>query len=270
LSPTAWENVAFWSVVWSNAGLFAATIILIVGLLGEYNDPESSRAVRVRWSFTKFEYMVVLGVAGELLFNGLIFASSMTLEVLHSTEVAQINRIASEAYKVGNTARENAAFAFGRAVFAELNAGEAYKIAGEAIERIESLRRENTILIGRLHGIDVLTGERDMNDAERARLKASLKGRKHEITVVTVNDLEANRYAVKIIAALSAAGAIVKIENTGSLPESGVVVCVNDRDDVRVANALNLAGIVIRRVNQKDKNRPETCDRPPNSTPPGA
>lgn len=270
-------------MILSFVGVFISSAILIWGLVGEYKDPHSSVMITLgAWSLRKFPLLVIIGVAGELVFNTISFVSSITLDVWHSAEVTQINSVASEAYKVGNMARENAAGALGRAVTAEFGATAAYRKASEAYERaakvnerakdteleVENLKKENTVLTGRLHDIDILTGDRDMNEAERGRLKNSLKGRRHEITVVMIDDREAHEYAKKIIAALNAAGAVVKIESARSSPETGVVVCENNREDLRIANALNVAGIVIRRLNQKVKKGPELCDHSPDSAPP--
>ena len=95
------EPVAYWGLIGSNLGLLAFAAVLVIGLIGEYRKPAA-------WSVKTFELLVIIGVVGELVFDGLIFASSLTLDAVHSAELATANKIASAGYKTGTENQERA------------------------------------------------------------------------------------------------------------------------------------------------------------------
>ena len=104
-----WENVLWGAMIVSFVGVFASAIILIRGLVGEYKDPHSAVMITVgAWVLRKYPLLVIIGVAGELLFNTVSFVASITLDVWHSAELAKANQIASAAYKAGNENQERA------------------------------------------------------------------------------------------------------------------------------------------------------------------
>jgi hypothetical protein len=68
------ENVMFWGLIASNFGLLAATIVVIVGLVGEYTNPHDTRVIMIGpVSLKRFPFLVIIGVVGELIFDGAIF-----------------------------------------------------------------------------------------------------------------------------------------------------------------------------------------------------
>jgi hypothetical protein len=78
-------------------GLFLTTLMVVVGLLGEYKESEWwKRNVRV------FEILVVLGVAGEMITETGAFWYSLRLQGIEESEIASAQRTANEsALKAG-------------------------------------------------------------------------------------------------------------------------------------------------------------------------
>jgi hypothetical protein len=76
----------------SEVALLLFGVLLVVGLVGEYSE-------LARWKrFVKtFELFVILGVAGELVADGAIFALSAHLQTLSDLEVARLNNAAESA-----------------------------------------------------------------------------------------------------------------------------------------------------------------------------
>lgn len=77
---------------WSEVVLLLFGVVLVVGLVGEYR--ESARFKR--W-IKVFEFMVIIGVAGELLADGSIFLFSARLETIAEEEISESNVKAAQA-----------------------------------------------------------------------------------------------------------------------------------------------------------------------------
>jgi hypothetical protein len=76
----------------SEALLLAFGVLLVIGLVGEYSKSERWKA-HVR----KFEMMVIIGVAGELVADGGIFLFSAHLQTISESDVASLNKEAGVA-----------------------------------------------------------------------------------------------------------------------------------------------------------------------------
>jgi hypothetical protein len=98
-TTSAWLNI-------SEGVLLLFGVLLVVGLLGEYS--ESTRLKK--WS-KAFNWMVIIGVSGELIADGGIFLFSKHLQTISDAEVAKFNIEAGEARKLAGEAVERAASA---------------------------------------------------------------------------------------------------------------------------------------------------------------
>ena len=257
MSFDIWENILWGVLIVSFVGIFVSTAILIWGLVGEYKDPRSSAKIEIGGrSLKKFPLLVIIGVAGELLFNTTTFVSSITLDVLHSTEVAQANKIASAAYKVGNEAVERA-----ETLALEVEILKAKNLEFEDKNQIlqKNLDQSHADLLAALR---TMTGDRDMNPADRDKLNSSLKNKRYGITLVMVELREPRRYGLIIRDALEDAGAVVKLEEEKTSRFTGVLVCEKNARDSALRKALNRAGIEAKSINQKTEDRPAFCDSP--------
>jgi hypothetical protein len=90
----------------SEVALLLFGLLLVVGLVGEGAKTAKWKA-RVR----AFELMVICGVAGELIADGGIFLFSRHLQTISDAEVAKFNNEAGEARKLAGEAVERAATA---------------------------------------------------------------------------------------------------------------------------------------------------------------
>jgi hypothetical protein len=78
----------------SEVALFLFGVVLILGLLGKYQRSEYwKKRVKI------FEWMVIIGVAGELWADGAILMFSGQLQTLSELEIARLNRDAAIANK---------------------------------------------------------------------------------------------------------------------------------------------------------------------------
>ncbi len=264
MSLESWEYWAFWVLVWSNGGLFVATIVLIVGLVGEYFDPDSSIMMRLgRRSFKKYPFLVIAGVSGELLFNGLIFGSSLTLEVLHSDEVARLKVIAStanaqaaEAFKTGSIARA---------------IGNAAEVRADALAvELEDLKSKNLEQAKQIIDLEIRFGVRlaplESRKIDFDALSETTRGlsRSLKFTIIRLNDSEPRSYANDLVASLSRLNFDAKPEDlNGSSPLTDVIVCGNDKGVIRVQQAFVKARIEAKFLAPSDKEWPSFCNRPP-------
>jgi hypothetical protein len=188
-------NVEFW-----DTAAYIALFAVFFGVAGEYiaqftgwlKDALSKEKLAKASTL-----LLVAGLGAEMVTHPMTDANSGVVTDF-------LNKQAAQAYREGNTARTETA--------------EATKETAKINERakslelaVEALKKENSVLTGRLHGIDILTGDRHLNADERGNLNAILKGHTYEITIVTIDLLEAQSFAAELIAALNGAGAIVKI-----------------------------------------------------------
>jgi hypothetical protein len=91
------------SLNWSEIALLVFGALLVAGLVGEYRTPEQSQ-----W-YKRFEMFVIIGVLGELLADGAIFAFTSRLETLNALEVAALNQEAAKANDRAGQAVDRAA-----------------------------------------------------------------------------------------------------------------------------------------------------------------
>lgn len=147
---------------WADFGLHASEIGLLIfaaiilgGLYGEYRK-------KARWKGLSdfFELLVVIGVAGELVFDGLIFGFSGRLEVLQDAAVVAAQGEAANAYEQARkanlqavaanigaeTASKSADFANGAAAEAFRGAKDAALRAVDAADKAAEATDENTSL----------------------------------------------------------------------------------------------------------------------------
>lgn len=266
MSFGSWEIAAFWVLIVSNVGLFVASAVLIRGLVGEYHDPHSTVTLAVgSLVLKKFPLLVIIGVGGELLFNALIFASSITLEVLQSANVENARIEASTANRAAGEANE-------RAGEANKLAGEANERAAKANERADQLENENLKLRqqmagvgGRISVVENRTADRDIDGDQRRTIRRHIDGHRRPVTIVRLDDREAHDFAGKLHKALTAAHFVVTETDFGhTSPLVGVIVCENGGAEVKLFDALKAADIAAERRPSTDK---YVQDHPPECQP---
>lgn len=234
----------------SELGLLIFAALVAIGLIGEYKKERDERWKG--WS-SAFERLVIIGVIGEVVFDGFIFGFSGRLSILQETAIAEAKITAS-----ASIARAGEAYSLG---------GAAHAIAAKLERESDLLKKENLELQSQIAGFKIEIGDREINSAERALLKEGLKGRQAEITLVRIDLLEADRYADKITKALTDANAIVKPENEKTSRLGGVLVCLNTPEDSRVLRALQSAKIEAKPISKTAKERPRFCDFAAGSAP---
>jgi hypothetical protein len=84
--------------------LLAASIVLVIGIAGEYKDkrvtglaPEYQEAEKLRKWKTLFKWAVIIGIIGEFLGEGGVFLFSSQRESIAEAEYARVNKEAGEA-----------------------------------------------------------------------------------------------------------------------------------------------------------------------------
>jgi hypothetical protein len=110
---------------WSELGLFAFGVVLVVGLVGEYKVLPHSRRMKL------FEMFVIIGVAGELLADGGIFLFSHQLQVISDSEITEANKNARDAASSAKTAGEEADAA-------GIKAGKVETVADAAVKKSDT------------------------------------------------------------------------------------------------------------------------------------
>ena len=94
----------------SELALLVFGIVLVAGLVGEFfADHKKSEYPRFKKRKRLFEVLVIVGVMGELIADGGIFAFSAHLQTIAGLEVAQLNREAGDARREAAQARLTAA-----------------------------------------------------------------------------------------------------------------------------------------------------------------
>jgi hypothetical protein len=247
LSDGSWENILIGLLCIAFVGAFVSALILIRGLYGEYNDPHSTVMGRFFGrELKKFPLFVIIGVAGELIFNTLEFGSAITLEVWHSAEVAKANVIAS-------TANERSKKLQLRTTSLELQ-------IVEGKERIATLETNVANLeIGKkkieatqtTHGAQIIALERrrifDTQEKAFRVAAVALPNKKESLFVLfTDGDDESERYAKEIAGLLRDVGfaaAKPKVWHGGPPVKPGVSVCLKNPGDLRIFEALKRVNI---------------------------
>jgi len=274
---------------WSEIGLLVFAALVAIGLIGEYKKPQSER-----WKGLSdaFEMLVIIGVVGEVIFDGLIFGFSGRLTVIQDTAVEQATISASAATKnagiankAAGEANERAGKADERAGLANKAAGEAYKLAGEANERAgqaheragqlevraEEVRQENLKLQRQVVDLRTRQAEqekkisvRDISDANQEIFTGSIAGNKRPITLILPDDQEARAYGdERVKPMLQGAGFVVKPEDLkGTSKYVGIIVCDNGAQEVKIFQALRKAKIQARLFSERKKDRPDFCNQP--------
>jgi hypothetical protein len=96
------RSAASSSLLASEVFLFLFGAVLVLGLIGEYRE-SWKRHIK------KFEMLVIIGVAGELLADGGVFFFSERLQTIAETEISDTNRRAAEANRRAGEAEQRAA-----------------------------------------------------------------------------------------------------------------------------------------------------------------
>jgi hypothetical protein len=222
---------------WSEGLLLAFGMLLVIGLIGEWRKGKDER-----WGglADTFELMVIIGVAGELLFDGLIFGFS-----------GRLSRIQDAAVTVATDRATDAGF---DAAHATVVAGEANERAAKANERaqqsslrVEVLRKDNDQkeqeLLKLYQSLAVAQDidEGDLNNATR-KLPSDLR----VVTLMRLDDPIAGPYADNLAKALKGLKPpfSVTVLKLATSAFRGVIVCQNSAADVKVGKALQDAVIV--------------------------
>ena len=94
-TTTLWDSETFWFDVFVGGGaaFVAATIIVIIGLIGE------ARKSSLEWLSWHpfFEMLVIVGIAGELFSDGTVIFASLRMETISGREIASLRDRASNA-----------------------------------------------------------------------------------------------------------------------------------------------------------------------------
>jgi hypothetical protein len=107
----------------SEVALLIFGVVLVIGIVGEV-----AKSDRWKKRLRIFEFMVIIGVAGELIADGGIFLFSRHLQTISEAELSGLNKQAADAYKEAEIARKEAdSFDF--------DIAKANKAAADALER---------------------------------------------------------------------------------------------------------------------------------------
>jgi hypothetical protein len=130
---------------WSEWLLLGFGLLLVIGLIGERKTDEKQTDRQKRW-YKRYELMVIIGVAGELIADGGVFAFSGHLQTIGDIQIARINRQTSLFSREAADANEHAAKA-------DAHAGEANKRAAELELEAAKLRADNIKLEKKMFGL---------------------------------------------------------------------------------------------------------------------
>ena len=233
-------------VNWSEGLLLGFGALLVIGLVGEWRKAKDERW---RGFADTFELMVIIGVAGELFFDGLIFGFS-----------GRLSRIQDQAVQEAN---DNSLRAYGRAVSAELGVGNAYKLAGEANKIAAEAYERAAKLENDLARTRRLLEVRVITDDQRETFAQNIKGRRRQIILILPDDQEPRAYGDEVVSPmLRKSGFLVKLDDLhGTSKYSGLIVCENSGGEVNLYKALQRAKIPSRLFRHDMKERPEFCSR---------
>jgi hypothetical protein len=214
----------------SEIGLLLVSAVVAAGLIGEYRKKKDERWLGLS---DVFELLVIVGVVGEIFFDGLIFGFSERLTVIQD-----------EAVETATT-----------------SAGQAGKVAGAAYERAAKLENENLKLRqqmagqgGRISAVENKTADRDIDSGQRHTIRRNINGHRRPVTIVRLDEREAYTFAGKLDEALTAAHfAVTKVDFGHTSPLTGVIVCENGGAEVKLFEALKAADITAERRASTDK-----------------
>lgn len=213
-------------------------ILLVIGIIGEYRVPWWSTRLKY------FEALVVIGVAGELIADGGVFATSRRLQAISDREVADVNVEARKATEQASIAdatakgyqaqieeyksRVKIAEASVKHAVADVELAKATVKGADA--RIEEARRDAALANRTAEHERLLRAQletivlaRDLNEQQINRLVTSWRpfaGR--AVTVRSLNDADAARLAMLIRGALQTAGITAEDGGIGRLMVVGM------------------------------------------------
>jgi hypothetical protein len=241
------EKAMLWGLVGSNVGLLVATVVVIVGLVGEYTTPHHPRRIKFGpLSLGIYPWLVVIGVVGELVFDGLIFGTSFTLDMLNSAAVAKAGQAAAIAISSAGTANDAAK--------------KANDTANKAVELATNLSKLNDAFEKKYGPLFI---DRGVGDDQRRIIRNGINGHGKPYEVVRLDEREPRAYAQAIADALTSAHFTVRMTDFGhSSPLTGVIVCQNASADIELFRVLKEAVIAteLKHVGKSDSSdRPAEC-----------
>lgn len=174
------SSTAFWLHA-SEAVLFGFGVLLVIGLIGEIKVPWWNS-----W-FRKFELLLIIRVAGELIGDGGVFIFSEHLQTIADAEVKTAITQAGEARTSAGKAEERA--------------GKATERASKADERSEALRKDNLRLQVEVLNLQKRLAWRRITEEQHDRFVLVLKpyaGSFVKINGMGNGDLESETFAKDI------------------------------------------------------------------------
>ncbi len=217
----------------SEIGLLVFGLVLVIGLIGEYGKPKSERWKRLT---DTFELLVILGVIGELAFDGLIFGFSGRLDDIREREIAAINVVASSANERSK-------------ILESKNLEQAKRIIDLEIEfglRVPKVEANVGNLQTAVRKSNEREYPREIDQHDLAKATGGLKRSLRSVTLIRLGDPVAGPYATNLGTALKKLKPPFKVnfEDIPSSRFSGVIVCENGEGDRKVGKALERAVIV--------------------------
>jgi hypothetical protein len=228
---------------WSQGLLIGFGALLIVGLIGEWR-----KAKEERWQGwgDAFELMVIIGVAGELFFDGWIFGFSGRLSRIQD---AALEAVTADLKSVTKTA------------------GDADELARKATETASNLSAINEAFEKKYGPLLPGLQPRPVDEGD---LRDGMKGvPRGIITIVELDEAEPRDLAIRLTGALRKLNFTVRIEELkGTSPLTGIVVCQQGTEEIRLVKGLNAARLGAKLMAVKAPDRPDFCDKPvPGSVP---
>ena len=258
------KNAADTGLNWSEAALLLFATLIVIGLIGEYRKEERWKA----WS-KGFEFLVILGVAGEVIFDGLIFGFSGRLQVIQDAAVASAISEAGKATdragvaikSAADTEKENKILDGNIKTLEGKNLDQARHIIDLEIqfgirvpkveEQVGNLQTEIKKSVDRERPQEI-----DIGDLRKAT-RGLRRGLRH-ITLIRLNDPIAGQYATNLGRALRKLKFEVSFIDLPGSRFRGVIVCENGAGDIKVGEALKRAVI----VSEIKKITAEECAQP--------
>lgn len=236
---------------WSEIGLLLVSAIVAAGLIGEYRK---DRDERWKGLTDTFELMVIIGVVGEVLFDGLIFGFSGRLSRIQDDAVAvaiasagNANEAAEKANKAAEEANRVATETSGLAI-------KATELADKLSKINEAFEKKYGPLVKGMQPRDV--DESDLRDGMRLVPRGN-------ITIIKLDDAEPRTVADKLETALRNLKFKVQSEDLhGTSPLTGVIVCQRGSGEIKLVKGLNAARLGASLMPLKAPNRPDFCDFP--------
>jgi hypothetical protein len=219
--------------------LLISGVVLVFGIFGEYKKLPTRLLL---WPTAVFEILVMVGVAGELLGDGGVFAFSSHLQ---SIEDGELRTLGSEADKLDlrlkslNTKTDMAGMTADAAVE---NSNEAASVSSRALRLAQSAESRVAEAIRRTAALESQLEWRTLSQQQantiRTGIPATFKGLKVSVSHLA-SDSEGAQYASEIADVLTASGILINGPNasliTGPAPQ-GVFIRI-PQIDVSVRNS---------------------------------